>query len=174
MPAGSPNSANLPSVFVMPACRVSTGAARLPRRAALLIVAIVAALASGCTATRWDDVKFDRSQLGRNPKRPLTLVYFRHWSVIDCTEFEERTLKDPRVIKAMADMTCILLDYYWDKPLADGWAVSQPPAVVILNPAGQVIERQSGLATPDAFIGKLEAAKREHAAGAAGTRPTSP
>ncbi len=132
------------------------------------VLSLAALLSGGCAGVRWDDYKFDRTQLARNPQRPLTLVYFRHWSAIDCTDFEERTLKDARVIKAMAEMTCIMLDYYWDKPLADSWSIPRPPAAVILNARGDVLERQSGLATPDAFLAKLEAAKR---AETASTRP---
>jgi hypothetical protein len=94
----------------------------------------------------------------------LTFVYFRHWMVVACTDFEENVLKDAAVLEALhpnGEFYCAVLDFLVDRPLADQWGIEAPPGVVILAPDGRVLGRLSGQISLQQLLELIESAKAE-------------
>ncbi len=145
---------------------------RFSARSASLLAAAVLLTAGGCAnGIRWKDYTFDPVFRQSRADGRLTFVYFRNWAMVECTNFEETVLKDPTVLEILrpdGTFYCVPLEFYWDRPLAKKWGVEKPPAVVILDPAGCVLEKLSGKITTEQLISALEKAQ------AAGTPTKSP
>lgn len=136
-------------------------------------VAVVTALVflAGCgPRIAWRLDGFERVHSEAAGEGRLTLVYFRDWAAVECTQFEEKVLKDPGVVHATGDLHCVPLSYHWDKPLAEKWGVQRIPAVVIVHPNGQVLARLAGSISREVL---LEAIDRSHQSLASATRPAA-
>ena len=132
---------------------------------------LLATYAAGCSSgIPWRGFTFERVHEQSRRDHKLTFVYFRHWSVIACTDFEEDVLEDAAVRKATADLYCVPLDFHWDRTLADEWDVQEPPAVVILDPRRRVMASRSGAISVKELLEMIESARREFASA---TQPTS-
>ena len=116
--------------------------------------------AAGCSpGIRWRGYTFDPVFAEAQRDGKLTFVYFRHWSVVACTRFEEEVLKDPAVRSATAELYCAALDFHWDRALADRWEIPEPPGVVILDPQGNVRARLTGEMTAEQLLEAIAAAR---------------
>jgi hypothetical protein len=125
------------------------------------------AIAAGCAPEiRWRGYVFDAVFADARRDSRLTFVYLRNWYMPECTEFENSVLNAPEVIEATADCYCAKLEYDWAQSYAQRWNVPKPPAVVILDPEGRVLERVVG---PVDVPGLLEALQNAHAQLAAQT-----
>lgn len=128
----------------------------------------------GCSpGIRWRGYTFEPvyAESRRNDK--LTFVYFRNWAVTDCTQFEENVLKTPEVRQALNSdgvFYCAVLDFLWDRPMADRWGIESPPGVVILTPDGRVLAHLSGKISAEALLDAIQSAKSEFLAA---TQPAS-
>jgi hypothetical protein len=134
--------------------------------AALLTVALGVAgtFAAGCSpGIRWRGYTFEHVYADSQRDQKLTLVYFRHWSVIACTDFEENVLKNPEVLEATKDLYCVPLDFRWDRPLADQWNIELPPGIVILAPDERVLASLYGEISLEQLLEAIQAAKSEFA-----------
>lgn len=130
------------------------------------------ALVFGCSSgIRWRGYTFDRVHAEGQRDGKLTFVYFRHWSVVACTTFEEDVLKEPAVLQATAALYCVPLDFHWDRPLADRWGIPEPPGVVILDPEGRARARLSGEISVEQLLDAIRTAQNESVAT---TQPMSP
>jgi hypothetical protein len=118
----------------------------------------------GCSSgIRWHGYTFDSVHAESRQDQKLTLVYFRHWSVIACTEFEDNVLKDPRVLEVSADLYCVPLDFNWDRPLAEEWGITELPGVVILDPEERILARLSGDISVEKLLDAIAEAQSQFA-----------
>jgi len=128
------------------------------------VLSFLYTLAGGCSpGIRWRGYTFDRVHAESRRDQKLTFVYFRHWAVTACTDFEENVLKDPAVLQATADLYSVPLDFHWDRPLAEEWGIEAPPGVVILDPEDRVLARLSGEITVSQLLEAIQAVKNEFA-----------
>jgi thiol:disulfide interchange protein len=126
------------------------------------------ALNAGCSpGIAWRAFAYDTKPSDPARAGKVVLVYFRHWAVVQCTEFEEKVLKDPAVLAATSDLYCIVLDYRVDKKRADQWGVTQPPGIALLGPDGRLLDRSSGMISAAALADMIDRARN------AATRPAS-
>jgi hypothetical protein len=127
------------------------------------------ALLTGCSeGIRWEGPTYpDAQALARRTSR-LTFVYLRRWYLVECTDFEEKVLKDPAVLAETRSLVCVPLDYDWDRPLAEQWKLTVAPAFAIVAPSGQVLVRQQAPISRDEL---LQAFREAKAAFASSTQP---
>jgi hypothetical protein len=126
---------------------------------------------TGCNrGIHWQGPTFpDAQALARRDHR-LTFVYFRSWYLVECTDFEEQTLKNPEVLAETRDIVCVVLDYDWDQPLAQQWRLKTVPAFAIVAPDGNLLVRQSAPITREELLRAIRSAK---ASLASGTQPVA-
>lgn len=103
----------------------------------------------------------------------LTLVYFRSWALVECTDFEDHILKSKPVLEATAEMYCVVLEFAPDAELAQKWGLTAPPAVAILDPRGNVLARVQGRISRAALLGAITEAKQSYR-GPADSSPADP
>jgi len=136
-----------------------------PRTALLLVPCLLCVLVAGCApGVHWRGLTYEPVQEAAQRDGKLTFVYFRNWMVPACTRFEENVLKAPEILDALDGMYCVVLDFYQDRPLADKWGVTAPPAVVILDVDRRVLARVSGDATAQDLLSAIATAQERFAA----------
>ncbi len=132
------------------------------RLAVAVFLGLSGAFSQGCSpGIQWRGVTFEPVHADACRDRKLTFVYFRHWAIIACTNFEENVLKSPEVLEVLRPggaFYCAVLDAYVDRRLADEWGVEGPPGVVILDPADRVLARLSGEITGEQLLASLRRA----------------
>ncbi|MBU0617547.1 MAG: hypothetical protein KKI02_07505, partial [Planctomycetes bacterium] len=98
-----------------------------------VLVGLTGALSEGCSpGVQWRGLTFEPVHADARRDRKLTFVYFRHWAVVACTDFEENALKSPEVLEALrpgGPLYCAVLDAYADRRLASEWGIEDPPGV---------------------------------------------
>ncbi len=92
-------------------------------------------------------------------QRKVTFVYFRNWYSIECTNFEEKTLKDVEVLFETTSMVNIPLDFDYDRVLAEQWDIDAVPAYVLLAPDGQVLAMRKPPLTRDQLLTDIRDAR---------------
>lgn len=127
-----------------------------------IVLGVLGTVLGGCSAgVQWHGYTFEPVHSDATRDGKLTFVYFRHWAVIACTEFEENVLKQPAVLQALhpsGPFYATVLDFQWDRPLANRWGVDSPPAVVILDDQERVLTRLSGQITVEQLLKAVRAA----------------
>jgi hypothetical protein len=127
------------------------------------VLGVLAPCLAACSpGVQWRGYTFDPVHTAARRDGKLTFVYFRHWAVIACTEFEENVLKQPAVLEALqpaGPLYATALDFQWDRPLADRWGIEAPPAVVILDAEQRVLARLAGKITVGQLLEAIEAAR---------------
>ncbi len=129
----------------------------------LLLAAIGLTLCAGCGGLRWNLTAEPAYSKSREASK-LTFFYFRSWTSIACTRFEDQVLGDPAVETALSSMTPIRLDIVADRALASSFGVSRPPSFAIVNPAGKAILTREGELSKEEVLAAIEEA-RNRAAG---------
>ena len=128
----------------------------------LTLLCIITSFCTGCTqGIHWRGFTFEPVHVDAKRDQKLTLVYFRHWSVIACTNFEENVLKSPPVLEALrptGSYYCAVLDAYTDRALARKWGVDAIPGVVILDPDSRMIAKLTGEITVEQLLAVLNQA----------------
>lgn len=145
---------------------------RFPRLTAAL--GLVCA-ACGCTpGIAWRGASYEPvAELSRKENK-LTFVYLRNWYDPTCTRFEDSVLSDPALRAATNPLNCVVLSYDYDQKLVESWGVPSPPAVLILSPTGEVLERRGGTATASDLIAAIRNARTRFGNGSiAATQPAS-
>lgn len=141
-------------------CRATT--CRRHRVALGVMFVLATAFSQGCSpGIQWRGLTFEPVQADARRDHKLTFVYFRHWAVIACTNFEENVLKSPEVLQALrpnGPFYCAVLDAYADRRLAAEWGVEGPPAVVVLDPAERLLARLSGEITIERLLAAMQRA----------------
>jgi len=127
-------------------------------------VGILAAQAGCAEGVRWRAYSFDSVFADSVRDGKLTFVYFRSWSDVGCTRFEEDVLKDAAVLKATRDLYCVPLEYSVDRPLASQWNIVTVPGVVILDPRRRVLVKLSGAITKQQLLDGIAVALQQYAA----------
>jgi hypothetical protein len=125
---------------------------------------------TGCNGgIHWQGPAFtDAYALARRTDK-LTFVYFRSWYLVECTDFEEKVLKNPEVLAETRNMVCCVLDFDWDRPLAQQWRLKNIPAYAIVAPSGELLARQAAPITREELLRGIRSAKATFAAGASPT-----
>ncbi len=127
-----------------------------------LMIGLSAIFQGACSAgIAWRGLVFEPVHADARRDHKLTFVYFRHWAVLACTDFEENVLKMPEVRQALrpgGNYYCAVLDAYTDRALAEEWGVEGPPGVVILDPEERVLGRLSGEITVEQLLSMLRQA----------------
>lgn len=123
---------------------------------AFLAVSLLGML--GCDGVRWRLDRYDRVHDDAVRDKRLTFVYFRHWAAVQCTEFEEKVLKDAAVLAETKHFYCVPLAFDWDRELADQWDVREPPGVVIVGVDDRVLGKLCGVITRDALLALMRRA----------------
>jgi hypothetical protein len=125
----------------------------------LLVLAV-----AGCTpGINWRAFAYDPQSTDPAAKNALRFVYFRNFSIVACTHFEEEVLAKEPVRNATADLYCIVVDFYVDRKLAEDWGVRQAPAVVLLDPDENVLARIAGSISQDELLATIRKAKEDYA-----------
>ncbi len=145
-------------------CRIARGdleLARAGRRAWLcVLLACGAGLGGGCArGVHWRIGTFEEAHREAQRTDQLTLVYFRSWYLVECTEFEERVLRDPAVLAESDRMVCVPLDFDWDRRLAERWELEDVPAVAVVGPHGEVLAKHGGPLTKTELLALIETAR---------------
>lgn len=124
-------------------------------------IALVLFIVSGCSSgINWRGYSYELVHTRSREENKLTLVYFRSWYRVACTEFEENVLKKPELISATTDLNCVALDFDWDRPLADAWHIREAPAVLIVDPEERVLGVATGQITLETLLEIILEAKR--------------
>ena len=84
----------------------------------------------------FDPVFRDAQRDGR-----ITFVYLRNWYLPACTEFENKVLHDADVVLATEPLYCAMLEFDYATSLAQRWALDASPAIVLVDPRGNVLSR---------------------------------
>lgn len=142
------------------------------RLAGYLAMCAAGALFVGCSpGIQWRDYAYDPERIAARRNNQLTFVYFRQWSSVECTDFEEKVLRDPRVLQATTGLYCVALEFAWDEKLARTWGLSAPPAVAIVDPQERVLASIQGPVSADELLKRLEQARQRFTEAA---RPAAP
>jgi hypothetical protein len=131
----------------------------LAARATLFFLLLSLVAGCGGSGVRWRVGLYRDNYDYAQREQKLSLVYFRNWYSVDCTNFEERVLKDPEVVAETRDMVCTLLEYGWYKDFAGKWGLTEVPAFAIVSPDGEVIARGQGAITRAELLDALRQAK---------------
>jgi hypothetical protein len=135
-----------------------------------VVLGFVWVVAGACSpGIRWRGYTFDPVHADSRRDQKLTFVYFRHWAVVACTEFEDNVLKDPAAREALQPngvFYCAVLDFALDRSLAEQWGIEAPPGVVILDPDNRVLARLSGQISLGQLLEAIETAKNEFSSAA--------
>jgi hypothetical protein len=143
---------------------------RWPAGAGTLLL-LATLLLTGCNSgIRWEGPTYQDAQATARRGHKLIFVYFRSWYLVECTEFEEKLLKDPEVLAETRGMVCVALDFDWDQPLAQQWRLKAVPAFAILAPGGELLARQQAPITREDLLRAIRAAKDKFASS---TQPTA-
>ncbi len=135
----------------------------------------LACAACGCTSgIAWRGVSYEPVAEVSRKENKLTFVYLRNWYDPTCTRFEDSVLSDPALRTATNPLNCVMLSYDYDQKLVEGWGVASAPAVLILSPSGEVLERCGGTATASDLIAAIRDARTRFGNGSvAATQPAS-
>lgn len=122
----------------------------------------------GCTpGINWRGVQYEPVLASaRRDQKPM-MLYFRNWADLRCTRFEENVLKTPAVLEATKSYYCVALDHYWNRALADGFGVQDPPGIVLVNSRGEALAKLSGEISAAALLAEL----RRESASQPGSNP---
>jgi hypothetical protein len=127
---------------------------------------LVALGLAGCNGgIHWQGPTFTDAYGTARRAHKLTFVYFRSWYLVECTDFEEKVLKNPEVLAETRDMVCCVLDFDWDRPLAQQWRLKSGPAFAIVAPGGELLARQAAPITREELLRAVRSAKATFAAG---------
>jgi len=135
--------------------------------------ALSCVLLAGCNGgIHWEGPSYSDASATARRTNKLTFVYFRSWYLVECTNFEEQILKQPDILAETRSVVCVVLDYDWDRPLAQKWGLKTVPAFAIVAPDGNVLVRQAAPITHDDLLRAIRSAKK----GATGpaTQPAVP
>ncbi len=117
-------------------------------------------VATGCSeGVHWTVGTYDDAHAQAVAAHQATFVYFRNWYLTECTEFEEKVLKQPDVLNETRTMVCVPLSFDWDRPLAQQWRLAAPPAIAIVAPDGTVLARDDAPITAADLLAEMRAAK---------------
>lgn len=134
--------------------------ATLSRLSAVTGLLVLAFGMGGCArGVRWEYGSFEDVQRRSQSSGRLMFVYFRNWYRVECTNFEEQTLKDPQVLTETDQYTCVPLDYDYDRRLAERWGIEQVPAYAIVTPDGQLLTQQQPPITREDLLAELRGAR---------------
>ncbi len=150
-----------------------TGARRaLGEMLALLVTLGLAGCNSGI---HWQGPTFTDAYSAARRAHKLTFVYFRSWYLVECTDFEEKVLKNPEVLTETRNMVCCVLDFDWDRPLAQQWRLKSVPAFAIVAPTGELLARQAAPLTREEVLRAIRSAKVTFSSGVPpATEPAEP
>lgn len=142
----------------------------MPRNYALVAIVALFLAQGGCApGVNWRGYTYEPVHADAQRDNKITFAYFRHWSVVACTDFEEKVLKNPAALGATRSFYCVPLDILIDDKLATSWNIKEPPAVVLVSPDGKVLETLTGRISVDQL---LTAMSRARGATASSTSPT--
>ena len=124
-----------------------------------MVLGVSAMFQGACSqGIAWRGLVFEPVHADARRDHKLTFVYFRHWAVIACTNFEESVLKTPEVrhlLRPEGNFYCVVLDAYTDRALAEEWGVPGPPAIVVLDSEERVLRCLSGTITVEQLLNLL-------------------
>ena len=121
---------------------------------------------AGCNGgIHWQGPTFVDAYGAARRAHKLTFVYFRSWYMVECTDFEEKVLKSPEVLAETRNLVCCVLDFDWDRPLAQQWRLKSVPAFAIEAPGGELLARQAAPLTREELLRAVRSAKAIFAAG---------
>ncbi len=115
----------------------------------------------GVTSIRWHGPTYQDAHAVAQREHKLTFVYFRNWYLKDCTEFEEHMLGDLEVVGETRSLICTVLDFDWDRPLAEKWGIKMVPGFVITTPDDEVLVKQQRPISRDELLKALRLAKEK-------------
>jgi thioredoxin-like negative regulator of GroEL len=124
-------------------------------------------LSTGCNQNvRWEGPTYQDAQVLSQSRNQPTLIYFRSWYLVECTDFEEQVLRNPAVLAETRTMVCVVLDFDWDQSLARQWQLNVVPAIAILSPSGELLARHEAPLSREVFLDTVRSARANWAASA--------
>jgi len=130
-------------------------------RLCLLLVVAVPALTLSSVVEATDDVAWSTNIEGSLREaaaagKPVLLEFTASWCVY-CKRMEKTTLTDPAVAARIAEhFVAVRVDADKHKDLVSELGIKGLPAILIVSPDLQIIERISGFQTPEALVTKLD------------------
>jgi hypothetical protein len=128
------------------------------------MVAMLAPLlfsAAGCQpGINWRGFSYDFVHADSRLDGKLTFVYFRNPYLVECTRFEDRVLSAKPVLDATKPLYCALVDFGWDRELAQKWGLDRAPAYAIVDPQGDLLASGSGEQTVDEVLDAIQLAQQ--------------
>jgi hypothetical protein len=131
----------------------------------VLALAVALGLAGCNGGIHWQGPMFADAYAAARRAHKLTFVYFRSWYLVECTDFEEKVLKNPEVLAETRSMVCCVLDFDWDRPLAQQWRLKSVPAFAIVAPSGELLARQAAPITREELLRGIRSAKATFGSG---------
>lgn len=103
-------------------------------------------------------------QKARESGKPVLMEFTASWCVY-CKRMEKTTFVDPQVVATIRqNFVAVRVDADQNKALVADLAIKGLPAILIVSPDLQIIERISGFQTPEALVPKLQNVARNSAA----------
>lgn len=126
-----------------------------------LFCAAVALLATTSSAHAAEEIPWSTNieaslQQARASGKPVLMEFTASWCVY-CKRMEKTTFVDPQVVQTVRqNFVAVRVDADQNKALVADLAIKGLPAILIVSPDLQIIERISGFQTPEALVPKLQ------------------
>ena len=149
----------------------------LPIRIMLVAFALLASLAQQVAANEipWSTDIEGSLQQAASTGQPVLLEFTADWCMY-CKRMEKTTFVDPRVVNFVnQNYVAVRIDADEHKQLVADLDIKGLPAILVVSPTLQIIERIPGFQTPDALLAKLNknstASRQQVAQNPAAKRP---
>jgi thioredoxin-related protein/YHS domain-containing protein len=149
----------------------------LPIRIMLVAFALLASLTQHVAANEipWSTDIEGSLQQAASTGQPVLLEFTADWCMY-CKRMEKTTFVDPRVVNFVnQNYVAVRIDADEHKQLVADLDIKGLPAILVVSPTLQIIERIPGFQTPDALLAKLNknstASRQQVAQNPAGKRP---
>jgi thiol-disulfide isomerase/thioredoxin len=86
--------------------------------------------------------------------RPILIDFWAKWCA-PCIQLKEKTLADPKVVKALEDVEVIFVNLDEHPGLAKAYGVASVPDVFFVDEEGRVTDRLRSFEEPEPFLGRL-------------------
>lgn len=133
-----------------------------------LFCAAVALLAMTSSAHAAEEIPWSTNieaslQQARASGKPVLMEFTASWCVY-CKRMEKTTFVDPQVVQTVQqNFVAVRVDADQNKAIVADLAIKGLPAILIVSPDLQIIERISGFQTPEALVPKLQNVARRSA-----------
>jgi len=137
----------------------------------LSILYAVVALTTAVPSAQAEEIPWSTNieaslQQARASGKPVLMEFTASWCVY-CKRMEKTTFVDPKIVQAVRQgFVPVRVDADQNKALVSDLQIKGLPAILVVSPDLQIIERISGFQTPEALLPKLQNVSNRSAAAA--------